>query len=82
MESIVSENLLANRIRKNNHETLNMVGVAILIIQKVRIGSLEYHNPKLTNIKIKNMIIGTKIVEIKIIKREASTPFISLDIIF
>jgi hypothetical protein len=77
IESIVSENLLAKSPKKNNQEILKILGHAIFIIQKFKMGSLEYHKLKSTNIKIKKIVMGTMIIEAKTINRDASIPLIS-----
>jgi hypothetical protein len=73
-------NRFANRIIKNNQEMLNTIGLKILIIQKFKFGSFEYHKSKSTKENIKKMLIGTKIAASKTIKREKITPFTVFDI--
>jgi len=81
MDSIVSENRLANKIRKKNQETLNTKGHKTFIIQKFKVGLLVNHKWKSTKMKIKKIIIGTKIIVINTIKRLNTIPFISFDMI-
>jgi hypothetical protein len=73
-------NRFANRIKKNNQETLNTIGLKILTIQKFKSGSFEYHKLKSTMENIKKMLVGTKIVASKTIKREKIIPFTVFDI--
>jgi len=54
---------------------LNTIGLKILIIQKFKFGSFEYHKSKSTMENIKKMLNGTKIVASKTIKREKIIPF-------
>ena len=68
--SIVAENLLANNIKKNNQETLNTNGHKTFKIQKFNAGSSENHNLKSTRLKIRNIAIGTNIIEINTINLE------------
>ena len=82
IESMVSEILLANKIRKNNHETLNTSGHNTRSTQKFNAGSSEYHKLKPAKLYIKKIAIGTKINETKTIRRLTIIPFISLDIIY
>ncbi|GAH78589.1 unnamed protein product, partial [marine sediment metagenome] len=80
-ESIVLANRFANKIKKNNHETLNTVGVSILIIQKFKIGSIgEYHKLNSTKKNIKKMLTGTNIIVSKTIKRVTIIPLTLFDI--
>ncbi|NHJ20723.1 MAG: hypothetical protein EAX91_07275 [Candidatus Lokiarchaeota archaeon] len=72
---------MANKIKKNNQETLNTVGQRILIIQKVKtVSSGEYHKVKSTKEKIKKMLTGTNIIASKTIKRVTITPLTVFDI--
>jgi hypothetical protein len=64
-------------MRKKSQEAPKTTGDIILIIQKLRIGSLEYHKLKSTNEYIKNMLKGTKIIAINTIKRVIMIPFTS-----
>ncbi|GAI86238.1 unnamed protein product [marine sediment metagenome] len=73
-------NRFANRIKKNNQETLNTIGLKIFTIQKFKSGSVEYHKLKSTIENIKKMLIGTKIAASKTIKREKIIPFTFFDI--
>ena len=78
--SIVAENLLANNIKKNNQETLNTNGHKTFKIQKFNAGSSENHNLKSTKLKIRNIAIGTNMIEINTINLETIIPLTSLDI--
>jgi hypothetical protein len=79
IDSIVSENLLANKIKKNNQETLNTRGHNTRNIQKFNVGLWEYHKLNSTKLKIKKITIGTTIIEINTINRLKITPLTSLD---
>lgn len=78
MDSIVPENLLANKIKKNNQATLNTSGHNTRNIQKFNVGFWEYHKLNFTKLKIKKITIGTNIIEINTIKRLTITPLTSL----
>lgn len=79
IDSIVSENLLANKIKKNNQEMLNTRGHNTRNIQKFNVGLWEYHKLNSTKLKIKKITIGTTIIEINTINRLKITPLTSLD---
>jgi hypothetical protein len=81
INSIALESLVANKIRKNNQETLKTNGHNIFNIQKFNLGSFENHSSKFTILKIKKIRIGTKIIEINTNNRLKITPFISFDMI-
>ena len=81
IESMVSETLLANKIRKNNHETLNTSGHNTRSIQKFKAGLSEYHNLNSTKLNIKKITMGTRIIEIKTIRRLIITPLYCSDMI-
>lgn len=78
MESIVSDNLFANKIKKNNQETLNTRGHNTRNIQKFNVGFWEYHKLNSTKLKIKKIAIGTIIIEINTNKRLKINPLTSL----
>jgi len=69
IDSMAPENLLANKIIKNNQDTLNTNGHKTRKIQKFNAGSSENHRLNSTTLKITNMIIGIKIIEINTINR-------------
>jgi len=77
IDSIVIDNLVAKRIKKNNQEILNTNGHRILIIQKFKTGSGVHHNSKSTKLKIRKITIGSTIIEIKTTKRDTIIPLIS-----
>ena len=81
IDCIAIDNLVANRIKKNNHDMLNIKGQRILIIQKVNTGSSENQSLKSVIKKIKKIKIGNKIIEIKTTARLIITPLISFDMI-
>lgn len=81
IESIVSETLLANKIRKNNQETLNTSGHNTRSTQKFKAGLSEYHNLNFTKLNIKKITMGTRIIEIKTIRRLIITPLYFSDMI-
>ena len=68
-------------MRKKSQEAPKTIGDIILIIQKLRIGSLEYHNLKSTKEYIKKILKGTRIVAINTIKRVIMIPLTSRAII-
>jgi len=80
MDSIDTETLVANRIKKNTHEILKTRGHKILIIQKLIVGLSVNHKVKSAKANIKKIIIGSKIIEINTINLEAITPLISFTI--
>lgn len=81
IESMVSETLLANKIRKNNQETLNTSGHNTRSIQKFKAGLSEYHNLNFTKLNIKKITMGTRIIKIKTIRRLIITPLYCSDMI-
>jgi len=81
IESMVSEILLANKIRKNNQETLNMSGHNTRSTQKFKAGLSEYHNLNSTKLNIKKITMGTRIIEIITIRRLIITPLYCSDMV-
>ena len=81
IESMVSESLLANKIRKNNQETLNMSGHNTRSTQKFKAGLSEYHNLNSTKLNIKKITMGTRIIEIITIRRLIITPLYCSDMV-
>lgn len=80
IDSIVFDNLVANKIMKNNQDMLKTKGQRILIIQKFSVELSENQSVKSANAKIKKMIIGRIIIEIKMTNLETIIPLISFDI--
>jgi len=80
IDSIDTETLVAYRIKKNTHEILKTRGHNILIIQKFIVRLSVNHKEKSAKAKIKKIIIGRIIIEIKTTKRETITPLISFTI--
>jgi hypothetical protein len=81
IDSIAIENLVENRIKKKIHDMLNINGQRILMIQKFKVGLSENQSLKSAKIKIKNITIGSNIIDIKTTNRLTIIPLISLGII-
>ena len=79
IDSRVVENLFANNMRKYNQEMLNVKGVKIFTMKIFKTLSLENHTVNSVRLKTRKIIIGTKIIVIKMKSRLIMIPLTSLD---
>ena len=77
MSSKVSEKRPANRIKKNNHDTLKTIGQSSFIKPALRVESLENHKLKSARLYIKKIAIGRRTIESRITNLLSIRPLIS-----